>query len=525
MKKKIVTGAIGILILFLITLGVSFAYFTSNINQKGDKNLEMTAVVLASATMDLGEKVEAKGMYPGNKILKTVKVTGSGPETAKPIKASIILMPNVVDFKNHVKYNLYAVENSSINSNDVCESPKPTIEDGKYYDKMNCNTNELGTVIKEGIFSGREVVTIEIDVTAKTDTTYYLIVEYLNDEKDQNEEQGKSFTINIGFEASYEGPRLYYNFVVDGENVIDIPKKEEGYAVEVKCDDEKERKWNIETWSLDVEENLEYNVTCTINFKKDPIQEGIEIGQLAYDETLDNNLRYIGANPNNYVLFNEEMWRIIGWMNNIEDENGNKETRMKIIRAENIGSKYWSGSKTLKNNDWRKSGLQTYLNGEYYDSLTEESQKLISKVLWSLGGHSTPIASTKTLYTAERGTKVYSGRPTTWLGYITLMYPSDYGYAVGGDVRTTCLTKSLNDYNKNNCFKENWMYTGNHEWTITQRTTYADGVMSLRPTGLVSSDYVYIDNIFARPVLYLTSDVNISGGVGSIEEPFLLTKK
>ena len=31
-----------------------------------------------------------------------------------------------------------------------------------------------------------------------------------------------------------------------------------------------------------------------------------ETEELAYDETVDNNLRYIGANPNNYVQFNTD---------------------------------------------------------------------------------------------------------------------------------------------------------------------------------------------------------------------------
>ena len=53
---------------------------------------------------------------------------------------------------------------------------------------------------------------------------------------------------------------------------------------------------------------------------------------LAYDETVDNNLRYIGANPNNYVSFNVELWRIIGVMNNIDDGTGTKETRGKLVK-------------------------------------------------------------------------------------------------------------------------------------------------------------------------------------------------
>ena len=59
---------------------------------------------------------------------------------------------------------------------------------------------------------------------------------------------------------------------------------------------------------------------------------------LAYDGTTDNNLRYVGSNPCNYVKVDNEIWRIIGVMNNIDDGTGKKETRIKLIRNESIGT-------------------------------------------------------------------------------------------------------------------------------------------------------------------------------------------
>ena len=66
-----------------------------------------------------------------------------------------------------------------------------------------------------------------------------------------------------------------------------------------------------------------------------------ETDELKFDNTADNNLRYVGANPNNYVSFNNELWRIIGVFNNIDDGTGKKETRLKIIRSEPIGNYGW----------------------------------------------------------------------------------------------------------------------------------------------------------------------------------------
>ena len=49
--------------------------------------------------------------------------------------------------------------------------------------------------------------------------------------------------------------------------------------------------------------------------------------------------RYRGASPKNYVTFNNETWRIIGVFLT-EDENGNIENRIKLIRNESIGNDY-----------------------------------------------------------------------------------------------------------------------------------------------------------------------------------------
>ena len=58
-----------------------------------------------------------------------------------------------------------------------------------------------------------------------------------------------------------------------------------------------------------------------------------ETEELKFDGTVDNNLRYVGSDPNNYVSFNNELWRIIGVFNNIDNGTGTKETRLKIIRS------------------------------------------------------------------------------------------------------------------------------------------------------------------------------------------------
>ena len=101
----------------------------------------------------------------------------------------------------------------------------------------------------------------------------------------------------------------------------------------------------------------------------------------------DNNIRYIGANPNNYVYFNCsdysnqsdstcEKWRIIGVFKNVTKEDGSKEDLVKIVKDERLNNtdiswdykKNGVGTSTNDNgsNDWTDSQLMMMLNPTDY---------------------------------------------------------------------------------------------------------------------------------------------------------------
>ena len=78
---------------------------------------------------------------------------------------------------------------------------------------------------------------------------------------------------------------------------------------------------------------------------------------LATDDA-DNNVRYIGKDPSNYVYFNCsdysnptadtcELWRIIGVFNNVTKRDGSKENLVKIIRADSLGEFSWDYKKNV----------------------------------------------------------------------------------------------------------------------------------------------------------------------------------
>ena len=249
-----------------------------------------------------------------------------------------------------------------------------------------------------------------------------------------------------------------------------------------------------------------------------------ETDELKYDNTTDNNLRYVGANPNNYVSFNNELWRIIGVFNNIDDGTGKKETRLKIIRNE----PYSIGIAWDSNNidDWTTSSLQKELNGSYLNSIQSSSKDMIGNTKWQLGGlndYYTP----KAFYDAERGTDVYSGRPTEWIGKVGLMYPSDYGYATSGSQafsRENCLATKLGSFSQD-CYSNDWLYNSSyHQWTLTHHVWYPFSVFYVQSSGtLTFGQNVTWNGVSASPTLYLSSNVKISGGDGSEVNPYTLS--
>ena len=248
---------------------------------------------------------------------------------------------------------------------------------------------------------------------------------------------------------------------------------------------------------------------------------------LTYDNTVDNNLRYIGNNPNNYVYFNNELWRIIGIMNNI-DNNGKVESRVKLIRKDSIGLYAWN---EVNDNTWGSSTLANYLNNEYYNNLSSNSKELIENATWNISKINF-VNSAYTYYTAERLNSNDSSN--VWNGKIGLYYPSDFGFATGGNNKEVCLNAELystvnskfqNCYkDTDGCLSNNWLYDGNETWFINPGDD-ATRVMFLYPEGYIdyggnhSSPKAKI-NVY--PTVYLKSNVLLERGNGTVEYPYYI---
>ena len=301
---------------------------------------------------------------------------------------------------------------------------------------------------------------------------------------------------------------------------------------------------------------------------------------MEYDDF--GNLRYVGSNPCNYVTFNDETagWRIIGVFDNqiklIRNESiggYSWDTSASNINS-GRGINQWGESGTYTGADLMKllnpgyeenlaedaSGNEiagTYVNNSLYwnkgsgncyngqnnayttcdfstTGLSENAKSMIDKHTWNLGA-STRSQLTKSFYELERrnitGKTCTSGtycndtvnRTTTWEGYVGLMYPSDYGYAVGGEARENCLANTnLFNYNTNNCYVNDWLSrpTNTEQRTMSPYESSAD-VVFIVLLGYATNLATHYDYA-VRPTLFLKSNVEISGGTGSATNPYTL---
>lgn len=237
--------------------------------------------------------------------------------------------------------------------------------------------------------------------------------------------------------------------------------------------------------------------------------------------------RYIGADPNNYVTFNNETWRIIGVFT-VDDGTSNVEERLKLIRNDSIGNMAWDSNNI---NDWSNATLNANLNsGDYWTNiLSDNAKSMIGDTLWYLGGSSTYNYVTASMfYERERGTTVYSGRDTSWVGKVGLMYPSDYGYATSGGSttdRNACLNKELYNWDSSDfsdCKNNDWIFNSSNQWTITPRASSSDNVFGLSSSGFAADINANSTYRGVRPVVFLKSNIKIVDGDGSSSNPYIL---
>ena len=341
---------------------------------------------------------------------------------------------------------------------------------------------------------------------------------------------------------------------VESKNIIKLSVKEPDYALDFALA-------NVGTGGLE-------QITHTID------------NTLQVDERFATEYRYRGGSVNNYVTFNNETWRIIGIIPT-EDTDGNVENRFKIIRDESIGNYVWDSDTAItynyKNDDsikllenysidsndinnlldynddyniikvagplsgcsdycsgnWaRPSVLNTYLNDKYYNTLSTDAKNMIETTKYYLGGYNDENITSDVMWQYER--KNDANRSGYYYGTnpvmqsdaskkIALMYVSDYGYGASKEC-----TNTLNNYSGSaNCkTTNNWLDKSQNTWLLAHNSANVHLVfyVGLRGSVFSYSDGSIVDagGTAVRPVLTLSSNIQISGGEGTSDKPYQL---
>lgn len=231
--------------------------------------------------------------------------------------------------------------------------------------------------------------------------------------------------------------------------------------------------------------------------------------------------RYTGKNPNNYMLFNNELWRIIGLVNTVEGQ------RVKLVRSDVLREATQMNSSST--NNWSNSNILTHYTDNYLPTFNEESLELIDEVTWNLGSTSNYQGSNGTptkWYEYERGTGKFGANITSYVGKIGLITPSDYGYATSGGTstnRTSCLNASLTELGGlTDCVNNNWLYTPNKtQWLFPAAMSNGTNYFTIAATGNIEeqdSSMSYAD----RPSIYLKQGILVKGGNGSLGNPYTI---
>ena len=526
-----------LLLVLVGAVGASYAYFATTTKTTGnEKNLNIVTEKLGDIKWE-GTKVYTSGdLLPGECGIQTFTVEKNSA-SGKGIYE--IDLKGILDeaFGTDVEITLYKSTNPTTNNVTIKEGNSTISGDTtkQYYkeDSVVLNGTPEKVYGTKALKNKDKIILEQVDFDNSNlqKTTYYLVYCYKNN-GNQDAQQGKSFSGEISVKLILEktAPEII------GEKVTDA-------------------------------------VTMLANY---------DSTNLAVDDY--GNTRYIGKDPNNYVSIDGDIWRIIGTIKDVDDGTGNKEDRVKLIRASSIGQYSWDTSEGSVNrgfgiNEWSQAKLMKLLNPGYesesvggslywnnqsgtcYDSdnnvttscnftsngVKDKLKTLISDAVWNTGANDgktytyTNIITSK-FYELERsgnnGKICISGkycndtveRTTTWTGKVGLMYPSDYGYATSGSStidRAACLNKELYNWYKSgisDCKNNDWLLLSSTQWTISPDAgpSYANSAFFVNYSGDVYSNNASY-NYGVRPVVYLSSNVKIISGDGSIYNPFELS--
>ena len=159
-------------------------------------------------------------------------------------------------------------------------------------------------------------------------------------------------------------------------------------------------------------------------------------------------------------------------------------------------------------------------NDNFLKSIDFEWKSKIAETSWKIGGLTNVMVNAKTMFQQEvlnplhdkNGNKTYEAK-------IGLMYLSDYGFAA----LPQYWENSVTNYSVGETRRNNWLYLGVEEWTISRNASDEDEIRAYGIywySGGVVNAGVSSSPMVIRPTFYLKSDVKLTGGSGTESDPY-----
>ena len=263
----------------------------------------------------------------------------------------------------------------------------------------------------------------------------------------------------------------------------------------------------------------------------------------------DNVYTYRGSNPNNYVTFNGESWRIISAntedntikiMRNtlLEDRAYDTDSNGRYNSGQYCSNRYfgcniYGSTSSLYNSSGnaistlarqvngtkyalpsKESVMSTYLNGTYYNSLNATARSMVkqdARYKAGIPSHASGVT------TAQTVTQVSS---VLWQGKVALIDASEYLRASTNSGSCTGIYSSYQSGHP--CATNNWLHISDAYWTMSPYSnSESTDVWTVYGNGYLSSyDANYARGV--RPVVTLSSNIQITGGAGTSSDPYTL---
>ena len=273
----------------------------------------------------------------------------------------------------------------------------------------------------------------------------------------------------------------------------------------------------------------------------------VTTGDGLYEDSYEaGRLIYRGQNPNNYIMFNDELWRIIAKETDgtykiirndvLEDrafDEANHRSTEKNSYCQNtsgdcgvyaaVEGEFSTPDGAVKGTVTEDSSIKIYLNDDYYvNNINNTAKEQMTSHTFNIGAVEDLSEGTDNIEKNIAGEKMY-----TWIGKVGLANVSDLLRASTNPLCTSATYSfdSQRDCNSNYLLSSTdyaWYWTINAYYKVTEPAYNRvwRGFSSSDCSAVVgTSNAAHTSS--PRPVVYLTSSLSL-GGSGTISDPFTI---